>query len=63
MDCPALARFVRRAVLALSLLFVLQVSHAVAGSVRLYWDANTEPDLAGYLLVWGSSPSRFMVCR
>ena len=56
MDCPALARFVRRAVLALSLLFVLQVSHAVAGSVRLYWDANTEPDLAGYVLVWGSSP-------
>ncbi len=53
---PGSASHLHRSILALCLLLVAQVSHAVAGSVRLYWDANTEQDLAGYVLVWGSSP-------
>src|SRR5687768_8087649 len=43
----------RRALLAFVLLLLGQVAPALAGSVRLYWDANTEPDLAGYVLVYG----------
>ena len=41
--------------LALCLLLLAQAGSALAGSVRLYWDANTEPDLAGYVLVYGST--------
>ncbi len=39
-------------------LFVLlaQAAPALAGAVRLYWDPNAEPDLAGYVLVYGSAP-------
>ena len=46
----------RRSCLAMWLLLVLHATQAAAGSVRLYWDANSEPDLAGYVLVWGSAP-------
>lgn len=27
------------------------------GTVTLFWDANSEPDLAGYKVYWGRSPS------
>ena len=43
----------RRVMLTLCLLLLIQVAPALAGSVRLYWDPNTEPDLAGYVLVYG----------
>lgn len=52
---PGLSGHFRRAVLALCLLLLGQVAPALAGSVRLYWDPNTEPDLAGYVLVYGSA--------
>ena len=45
----------RRALLAWFVLAFVQVASATAGTVRLYWDANTEPDLAGYVLVWGAA--------
>jgi hypothetical protein len=45
----------RLAILATCVLLTLQVSQAIAGSVRLSWDANSEPDLAGYVLVWGTT--------
>lgn len=35
------------------LIFVLITSFAHADSVTLAWDANTEPDLAGYKIYWG----------
>jgi YHS domain-containing protein len=31
-------------------------SFVLAGSATLYWDPNTEPDLAGYKIYYGTSP-------
>ncbi len=45
----------RRSLLAMWLLVLVHATQATAGSARLYWDANVEPDLAGYVLVWGSA--------
>ncbi len=55
MICPGLPGQFRRAMLTLCLLLLVQVGPALAGSVRLYWDPNTEPDLAGYVLVYGNA--------
>ena len=55
MICPGLPGQFRRAMLTLCLLLLVQVGPALAGSVRLYWDQNTEPDLAGYVLVYGNA--------
>ena len=52
---PGLPGQFHRVLLALCLLLLVQVGPALAGSVRLYWDANTEPDLAGYVLVYGNA--------
>ena len=52
---PGLASHCRHLLLALCLLLLTQVSHAAAGTVRLAWNANTEADLARYVLVWGTS--------
>jgi hypothetical protein len=38
-----------------SCLLALLASVAGAETVRLYWDPNSETDLAGYVLVWGNS--------
>ena len=56
MESPGVAGLIRRILLALSLVFVGQVSQAAASSVQLAWDANSEPDLAGYVLVYGTAP-------
>ncbi|AMY09764.1 IPT/TIG domain protein [Luteitalea pratensis] len=55
MICPGLPGQFRRAWLTLCLLLLVQAGPALAGSVRLYWDPNTEPDLAGYVLVYGNA--------
>ena len=47
------------AVLALVLLLLVQVGAARADNVRLFWDANSEPDLAGYVLVYGTAPRMY----
>ena len=52
---PGLPGQFLRVLLALCLLLLVQVGSALAGNVRLYWDANTEPDLAGYVLVYGGA--------
>src|SRR6478735_5273344 len=56
MSCPGRTGLFRRVILAMCLLLVVQVGQVLGGSVRLYWDANTEPDLAGYVLVYGPAP-------
>ena len=56
MECLRLASPLVRFTLALCLLLVVQVSQAAAGSVRLFWDRNTESNLAGYVLTYGATP-------
>jgi hypothetical protein len=41
------------------LLFVLPLSAAQAASVDLEWDPNTEPELAGYKIYWGTSNGNY----
>ncbi|BCS32845.2 hypothetical protein TBR22_A20690 [Luteitalea sp. TBR-22] len=48
-----------RALLVGFLLLWAQVGQAAAGNVRLYWDANTEADLAGYVLAYGRLPGTY----
>jgi hypothetical protein len=36
-------------------LFIVTSSNAYAADVTLAWDPNSEPDLAGYVLYWGTS--------
>lgn len=44
----------------LTCLFVLLLTRpAFADNVRLHWDPNSEPDLAGYVLVWGAAPDLY----
>jgi hypothetical protein len=52
---PRLASLFRRACLALCVLLVAAVRQAYAGDVRLEWNPNPEPDIAGYVLVWGTA--------
>ncbi|MBA2353418.1 MAG: IPT/TIG domain-containing protein, partial [Acidobacteria bacterium] len=51
-----LASLFRRGLLAFIVLLLTHATAAAAGSVSLYWDANSEPDLAGYVLVYGTAP-------
>jgi hypothetical protein len=41
------------------LLAVLCVTPALASSVTLAWDANSEPDLAGYVVHYGTAPGTY----
>ncbi|MDQ1284463.1 MAG: hypothetical protein QG620_811, partial [Patescibacteria group bacterium] len=37
-------------------LLVISSGSVFAAKARLNWDANTEDDLAGYKIYWGTSP-------
>jgi len=39
--------------------FILFSVYVFAGSITIQWDANTEPDLAGYCVHYGSSPGEY----
>lgn len=47
------SRFIQRVCLVLGLLVMALARPASAGNVRLYWDANSEADLSGYVLWYG----------
>jgi PA14 domain/K319L-like, PKD domain len=49
----------RRAALALMMLGFLRVPSIEAGTVTLAWDPNTEPDIAGYLLSYGTASGQY----
>ena len=55
MICPGFLSRLRRILLALCLLILGPVGQAAAGDVRLAWDASPDTDLAGYVLVYGTS--------
>jgi hypothetical protein len=57
----AIRRFLRR--LALGLLLVGMASEARAGDVSLAWDPNTEPDLAGYVVLIGTASGVYTQSR
>ena len=45
-----------KALTCLVIILLVSAGTAIAGSnVTLAWDANTEPDLAGYKLFWGDA--------
>jgi hypothetical protein len=48
-----------RRVLVVFALIVLAASHAAAAQITLAWDANTEPDLAGYIIEWSVGTSGY----
>src|SRR5262245_24669448 len=45
--------------LVFSLLVLVLTSRALAATVTLAWDANTEPDLAGYILHYGNASGSY----
>jgi hypothetical protein len=49
----------RRAVLVVSILVRLLVQSAQAATITLAWDPNTEPDLGGYLLSYGTASGQY----
>jgi hypothetical protein len=54
----ASCKFVKAAALyflLIPLLIIVTNSNAYAADVTLAWDPNSEPDLAGYVLYWGTS--------
>ena len=49
-------------ILAMTCLFVVLpvlINNAFPADVTLQWDANTEPDLAGYKVYYGTSPGQY----
>lgn len=46
----------KRLALALALTASVSVKDSLAGTLTLAWDPNPEPDIAGYLLSYGTSP-------
>ncbi len=44
-------------------LFLFKSMALAQCSITLAWDANTEPDLAGYKIYWGSSTRNYNVTK
>ncbi|MBA2355582.1 MAG: IPT/TIG domain-containing protein [Acidobacteria bacterium] len=45
--------------MSLCLLLLVSIAPAAAESVRVAWDPNPEPDIAGYVLAWGVSAETY----
>lgn len=43
----------------LTLIALIRAKESEAGSVTLQWDANTEPELQGYIIHYGSSSGNY----
>jgi len=54
-----MTRQVLNTIAALLLVGLLAPAAAEAGSVTVMWDANQEPDLAGYVIRWGTQPGTY----
>jgi hypothetical protein len=52
-----------RHLILLASVFALLTQPAAAGSVTLAWDPNTESDLAGYVVSWGTKPGVYTSSR
>jgi hypothetical protein len=50
---------VRTVVAVFSILLITALPAAAAGSITVLWDANTEPDLAGYMVSYGNQPGTY----
>src|SRR5437660_1109738 len=46
-------------VLSALALVLLAATQAAAGQLAIAWDANTEPDIAGYVVEWGSGSAPY----
>jgi hypothetical protein len=50
---------VRTVVIGFSILLIAAHPATAAGSITVLWDANTEPDLAGYMVSYGNQPGTY----
>lgn len=59
MTSPAIRQIKTASVAATILFLLLLPTAAIAGNVSLQWDPNSESDLAGYKVYYGTSPGQY----